>query len=152
MPSRGIRNPTVWGRATQEPQAVAAGFTITQPLGFNLSPQALTEARFERTVGTLWVQGSSTDFFYYGIILADEDTFPTAGLDPSVDTDVDWVVRHLGIAVPGGQFTGEGTRIDLRSGRKMRERDREPYFTLINASGAGNITVMWSLNTLFKTT
>ena len=149
---RGPQRPRVWGRTVQEPISLAAGFRISAPLASNLVSETLEEASFIRTVGSLWILGAATDPCYYGIVVADEDIFPTTFV--LTETDIDWVVRHLVLPSVAGGFQSNSSRIpiDIRSGRKLRERDREPYFLVLNNAGALSVTVAWSLNTLILKT
>ena len=140
----------VWGMAQSDLISIAAGIQSSQPLASNLDPVTLEEATFVRTIGRLMVHGTVSDEAYFGIVIQDEDLFPTT-VDPETSHDMDWVLLDMVLAVPAGTYVGVPQATwDIRSGRRLRERDREPYFVLTN-SGAGAISIAYSIRTLFLT-
>ena len=149
MAARRAPRPTlVWGRSEIEQVSAAVGITTSLPLAGGVGPVALNEATVMRVIGKVWITGTSGDSGMVAILVADEEAFP--GISIQGTADMDFMLWEKVMAVPAGQQMGVPQLIfDLRSKRRLRERDREPYIAIQNI-GAGTIIIDTVVNCLFR--
>ena len=148
---RGTGRKRLWGRSVATSTSVAAGVTLSGPLGINMDPDELNEGTLVRVVvSQLGAEGSLADHGFFGIILADEDAFPTT-ISAVSSTDADWMFRTMVRPVVTANINGSERRdFDIRAQRRLREQDREPYFVFTaDPANGGAMVVSFAVQALF---
>ena len=151
MARRSNPRRRIWGRSELDSLSISAGNKASAPLGINIDPDQLVEATLVRVIVTnLGATGNIADKAYFAVLVADEDTFPTAA-DPVTETDMDWMMRVMVQPIVTANASGANRRdYDVRSMRKLREQDREPYFVIgADAGNAGAMIVSLAVQALF---
>ncbi len=150
MVRRGKRRALVWGRQLGRQVVVGTGVTLSVPLDPSVLPDEIEEATVVRVIIRLQTTGNVADVVTAGLLLEDEDGFPAAvDIETQTDRDYLWYEHIFPIVVANVDGSSVVSR-DIRSSRKLRERDRTVYFAIRNRAGnAAAVTVNFSIMTLW---
>ena len=152
MARRSTITKRVWGRNYSEDTSLSAGALLAVDLSSTIVADEVTEATVQRCIGRILAidQTSNTaQFAVFGIIVDDESQ--TAFQDPETQDDADWMHRDSIIALTQSTVRGSDmVRWDIRSQRRMRERD-DTLWLVIKNSSSGTFEINYMVNTLWGT-
>ena len=138
----------VWGRLQQPGLSVPTGFFLAVPFFTALEASDVESGKVIRAVGWFRGDGSDADMVTAAMILEDVQGFPIT-LSPITQPGRDWFFWE-GFS-PVVTSRGIVHNLDLRTSRRMRERDRMPYLVFENpSSNSGAVTIRFSFQVLLQ--
>ena len=133
-----------WGRVRSIGTALGAGATLGVDLTGPLIADEVEEATVLTVKGKIYLEGTSQSYCDFGVLLLDEDAVAFPQL--LVDVDMDYMLLTVLAAYPSTD-TQVPHLIDIRSMRRMRERDRTLWMVFQN-NDVTSMSVVYHIETL----